>query len=658
MMPDPFRRLKPLYGKRIDDLWLAYELGDSEERRRIEELLMVLAVKRLGIAIGDERIVLEPPPSGLIGKGEYAVGDVIYPGLAPYPFTLHRQDLLRHMFILGPSGTGKSTLIINLLRQFLRDGLAFSCIDFKRNYRCLLKDENASALLVFTVGRNTAPLRLNVLAAPPGVQPTQYVELLADAISSAYLLLHGARNVLKAALLSAIGAKGNQATLVDARDFAASELARARGGSRRYGWLESTHRALDELGKLSDDICATNPISFEELLSRPTVFEVQALGDDQRKFFSLVLLQMILLLRKHQEDKREVLRHVLVFDEAHNVFPKDKWGELSVPSRLAREIREYGEGIIAATQQADVADSLVANSGIKCFLRLDYPKDLDLASRILQIEGRWLTKLPLGHSIARLAMRYYQPFLFNFGESTLKNQLVLDVQIRERYTQWSGSIRKDLTGVLQAESGSPHEISERERSLLADIASKPISTVTERYERLGWNPKTGNAVKNRLIAAGMAAFVVLDIPRSHVKLLTLTDVGQQYASEHNIAVVSRGRAGLEHEFWRARIRERCEARGYTVTAEYSVGDGRVDLHATNGERALLIEIETGHSDVRRNIEKCKDRPEHLVVFFTSDAAQRGAEQALLPTVCVVTPATISRLHDLLNGFTARNARAS
>src|SRR3989442_4382838 len=43
---------------------------------------------------------------------------------------------------------------------------------------------------------------------------------------------------------------------------------------------------------------------------------------------------------KHQTDEREVLRHVLVFDEAHNVFPKDQWGQLGVPSKLAREVRE------------------------------------------------------------------------------------------------------------------------------------------------------------------------------------------------------------------------------------------------------------------------------------------------------------------------------
>src|SRR5262249_42623672 len=135
------------------------------------------------------------------------------------------------------------------------------------------------------------------------------------------------------------------------------------------------------------------------LLSVPVVFELQGLGDDQKRCVCLYFLQSVLLLRKHQRDEREVLRHVLVFDEAHNVFPKEQWGELGVPSRLAREVREYGEAIISATQQADVADSLIANSGTKIILRTDYPKDTELCSRLLQVDAKWITKIPMGAAI-------------------------------------------------------------------------------------------------------------------------------------------------------------------------------------------------------------------------------------------------------------------
>src|SRR5438477_259438 len=137
----------------------------------------------------DEKIALEPPSVAAITGGEYTIGNIEYPGLLPYPFTVYRRELLRHVFLLGPSGTGKSTLIIGLLRQFLRDGVLFWSIDFKRNYRCLLHDEHGGTLVVLTVGRSTAPLRLNMLASPSGVERNEWVEALTDIIGTSYLLM-------------------------------------------------------------------------------------------------------------------------------------------------------------------------------------------------------------------------------------------------------------------------------------------------------------------------------------------------------------------------------------------------------------------------------------------------------------------------------------
>src|SRR5262249_16874181 len=149
------------------------------------------------------------------------------------------------------------------------------------------------------------------------------------------------------------------------------------------GWLESSYRAIEELtkGPLGESLNASPAMSWEELLGISVVFELQALGDDQRRCICLYLLQAELLLRKHEQAEREILRKVLLFDEGHNVFVKDDWGKLSVPSRLAREIREYGVSIWVGTQQPDISDSVIANSGIKIIMRTDY--HVDFASKLL-----------------------------------------------------------------------------------------------------------------------------------------------------------------------------------------------------------------------------------------------------------------------------------
>ena len=414
-MPDLFRRLKPLYPRDIERLWIEYQLGDPERQREINEVLIVLAIKHLGIMVGEERLVLDAPPPDLIGRGEFTIGQVSYPGIAPYPVRIGRDELLRHVFILGPTGTGKSTLLLGLLVQLLAARIPVMIFDFKRNYRCLVA---AHHLVVFTVGRRTAPLHLNALQPPAGVPFPEWAGALADIICTSYLLLQGARNVLLNALLAAQRRLGDRATLRDARDLIDRELAATRGGSRRYGWLESTSRTLDELTKdaFGEALNQEEGTPIERLLEESVVFELHGFADDQKRCFCLLFLQAVLLVRKNSDHRRERLQHVLVFDEAHNVFPREKFGEQSVPARLAREVREYGEALIAATQQADVSESLIANAGFKIILRCDYPKDVTFASQLLQVEPKWLPRLPLGTGIVRFPVRYYLPLLVTFPE--------------------------------------------------------------------------------------------------------------------------------------------------------------------------------------------------------------------------------------------------
>jgi hypothetical protein len=640
VLPDVFKRLKPLYGKRIDDLWIAYQLGSPEDKLAIDEVLTILAVKRLGIAVGDEKIILEPPPYAVITTGEYTIGTITYPGLAPYPFTVHRKDLLRHMFLLGPSGTGKSTLIIGLLRQLLRDGVPFWSIDFKRNYRCLLNDPNGGDLLILTVGRDTAPLLLNMLRPPRNVAPEEWVEALADTISSAYLLMQGARNVLKEALLSAISYKGERATMRDALDYLRQQLVNTRSGGRRYGWLESSYRSVEELtkGALGKSLNAIDGTTLEALLEIPAVFELQGLGDDQKRCFCVYLLQGVLLLRKHQTDAREVLRNCLIFDEAQNVYQKDQWGHLSLPSKLAREIREFGTSIISATQQTDVADSLIANSGIKLILRTDYPKDADFASKLLQIDVRWLAKIPLGQGIARLPTRYYQPFLFSFAEQPLKNLLVPDALVHERYTQsrLSDSVTAPAGPVI-APAAVSGGLSARQAMLLQDISNYPVSTVTERYARLSWNPKTGTLVTGSVLDAGLARFEAVKTLAAQLKILTLTEAG---ATQIGVTL-SRRRGGAVHEYWREQCRRWLIRHKYVVTDEYPVGGGRsVDLHGANNGETIIIEIETGKSDVDATILKLVGLAGRRVVFIINEETRHHVAAA--PGIEVWTPVDLQR----------------
>jgi energy-coupling factor transporter ATP-binding protein EcfA2 len=641
MLPDLFRRLKPLYGKKIDLLWLEHQTADMDRRREIEALVTMLAAKRLGLAVGDEKLVLDAPPASVIGDGDFTIGNVSYPGLAPYPFCVKRNELLRHVFILGPTGTGKSTLLLNLLVQILAAGIPFMVFDFKRNYRTLLAAEQHDDLVVFTVGRDTAGLHLNALTPPAGVSFEEWAEALTDVISTSYLLLQGARNVLKEALLQAHGQHGSSATIAHAHALLTSALDATKAGSRRYGWLESSTRSLEELSKGSfGRALNTNGVRIEELLTRPVIFELQGFGDDQKRFFCLFFLQAILLLRKNASSPREQLQHVLVFDEGHNVFPRERLGEVSVPARLAREVREYGEAIIAATQQADVSESLIANSGFKLILRCDYPRDVQFASQLLQVKPEWLPKLALGTGVARLPVRFYSPFLFTFGVQPIKNVSIPDAVV---HAQWA----RHVTAATHSPAAEPTAVTDRELALLRDVAEHPITTITGRYERLGWNYKTGNGIKDSTIAKGLARFDPVSTPTGQVKILSLTDPARDLLERAGITVQRLRHGGAEHEYWKFTIAEHLRSRGFTVTEEAPLGGGKtVDLLATREQHQIVIEVETGRSDIIANALKCAAFDGEVAFVFTDPsvkAAYAPQIHALLSAARVLSTSELSTL---------------
>jgi len=237
--------------------------------------------------------------------------------------------------------------------------------------------------------------------------------------------------------------------------------------------------------------------------------------------------------------------------------------------------------------------------------------------------------------------------LNDLARRTLGGIVPLDVVVElEKLTRAAPPGKRGSPDVADEATGQ----SLRKHALLADVAKYPISTVTERYERLGWNPKVGNAMKDQLFKDGLVGFVVLPVPNGKVKLLTLTKTGEDVMRNLGIVLTRAGAGGLEHEFWRARLKERCQARGYSVSEEYSLDNGkRVDLRAVSPGREFLIEIETGKSNIEANIEKCAGHPATVVLFFTNQQALAHAAGILSahPSVIALCPNTLSSLHDLL-----------
>lgn len=115
-----FRKLKPVLGKQIDSLWLAYNTQtDSRSRAEILGILWSLASKYLDETY-DKKLLLSLPEREVI-DGEYKLGKVAYGDQEYYPFGLRENEWIRHIGIFGTTGSGKTNCAFILLWNLLTE---------------------------------------------------------------------------------------------------------------------------------------------------------------------------------------------------------------------------------------------------------------------------------------------------------------------------------------------------------------------------------------------------------------------------------------------------------------------------------------------------------------------------------------------------------
>lgn len=161
------------------------------------------ACAELPVAVSNSRLVA--PARALRRRGR-VIGHATFPG-AERPVALTAADSLRHLHVLGPTGVGKSTLLMNLIAQDMQAGRALVVIEPKGD---LIADvlarvpaERVGDVVLLDPADTKRPVGLNPLALH-GRSP----ELVADQLLGLFHSLHAANwgprthDILGASLLT------------------------------------------------------------------------------------------------------------------------------------------------------------------------------------------------------------------------------------------------------------------------------------------------------------------------------------------------------------------------------------------------------------------------------------------------------------------------
>lgn len=347
------------------------------------------------------------------------------------------DDLAKHGLIAGVTGSGKTQTAQFLLSQLWADHhIPWLVIEpsSKSEYRRLLHSPFGDDVRVYTPGDEMcSPIRINPLEVMPGVNVQTHIDGVFALFSASFALVTPMPDVLSLALhdlyryfgwdlVKGDHPKGSvpevQPTLQDLSD-AVDALARQLGydseitANIRAG-LVTRLRNLMTGGK-GATLNSHSSHPMEELLEKPTIIELGAIGDDDQKAFLIATLLLRLSeWRRIHGIGDSTLRHVLVLEEAHRLLrnvsetinaeianPRGKAVE-TFCSMLA-EVRAYGQGVLIIDQiPAKLAPDVVKSTNLKIIHRLVAEDDRQLVGGTMDLgedQRRHLPRLKVGQAV-------------------------------------------------------------------------------------------------------------------------------------------------------------------------------------------------------------------------------------------------------------------
>jgi len=634
------KRLKPIFGSKIERLWFAYLAEDTEGKREIENILQILNAKTLN-QDGSENILLNPPPKEVV-DGEYPIGMVIYNEKVLYPFGLREDELCQHIGIFGRSGAGKTNAGFILIENLLKKGKPILVLDWKRNYRDLLLYLEGHDFLIFTVGRSVSPFQFNPLIPPAGTQPTTWLKKIIEIMAGAFYVGEGVIHLMQKAIDAVYKEFGIYKGKVEAYPTMSDVLewiSRYKAKGREINWLASTLRTVSSLcfGEMGKAINVRNHVGIEELLKKNVIMELDALTNTDKTFFIEALLLWIHHYRLAEGD-REQFKHCILVEEAHHLFMKREVINERTTETIMREIRELGESIVIVTQHPSLI-SIPALGNTYCTLtfNLKHKADVSTAANYMLLESeskKYLGKLPVGYATVKLQGRWFEPFLIKIPLVRLKKGLVTDKAIKAKmggYFGYSGLAElkeSGIGGIPPGDKKKELELTNIEERFIIEILNNPFTGIVNRYKRLKISTRNGNVVKELLIKKGIIKAKQIISKSGWIVLIEVTKKGEDIARKLGCKLRKvNGRAGLEHEYWRYRIGKYYEKRGYKVRMEKPV-NGEADIVAEKDRKKVAIEIETGKwhiSKVISNIEKDLKADFSIVI---SVATSRSVEEKI------------------------------
>lgn len=377
----------------------------------------------------------------------------------------------QHALVVGMPGTGKTTFAVNILTQFYRKGIPFLAIEpTKAEYRAMI--DIVDDLQIFTPGNNNvSPFIINPFIPPKGITVEQYIPSLMSAFKAAFDM-SGKGNPLEMIFQKTINAcyinygwkKYSKYGDDDVKVFGMFEFIlcfKNIMNSMNYSKENKSNietagllRLMNLIEQNSNIYDTVNTVPIEDLLSKPTVLELNSIDNDEQKSLIMALILSSACVHiKHNQVGDGDLKNVILIDEAHVLLDSGtsnddgadpKGTTVKTIQKMIAEVRSYGTSIIIADQKPSaVTESIVSNTNVKVSFRLTSSKERNLIAESTDMSdsnAEYISQLGVGQAFVHFD-KLRSPQLVQTEDTRESDGVRLSVsneEIFERAKYWKG----------------------------------------------------------------------------------------------------------------------------------------------------------------------------------------------------------------------------